>query len=479
MSPLTHVINLCIEYSIYPEIWKITKIVPVPKNENQDEIKNHRPVALQPIPAKIFESVVHRQLFGQVSHHITPHQHGFYASRSVLTNLVNFTEAVRAELDKGLQVDAVYTDFAKAFDKVNHGLLLQKMGALGFSERLIQFFSSYLKNRQQYVVYRGYKSDNFWCPSGVPQGSNLGPFLFLIFINDIVDMVTSSSILLYADDIKLFRPVRGTNDIEALQRDLDKMALWSNNNRLPFNVEKCEKITFTRKMKNELHTSYKINQTTLKNTELIKNLGVFIDRKMTFDPHINQLISKVKRNMGFILRNSRNFKNIGTFKSLYYAFMRSHLECTALVWNPASKKQIEALESIQKRFLRLIYHRIFQYYPLDIGYKELLLGFEVDSLEDRRKISLLDFLYSVLHGSDSKLLHKIGLRVPRLHARLKETFHIERTRTELLKNSVLNRACRLYNDIEDAQIDILAQAKLDFRRTVRDVILCNQQGSYV
>ena len=181
--------------------------------------------------------------------------------------------------------------------------------------------------------------------------------------------------------------------------------------------------------------------------------------------------------MGFILRNTRNFKNIGTFKSLYYAFMRSQLECTMLVWNPESKKQTEALESTQKRFLRLIYRRIFQYYPSDISYKELLLGFEVDSLEDRRKIALLNFLHSILHGSDSNLLHKIGVKVPRLHARLRETFHIERARTELLKNSVLNRACRLYNDIESAEIDILAQTKLDFRRAARDVVLCNEQGS--
>ena len=155
VSPLTHVINLCIGYNTYPEMWKLTKITPVPENENHDKIKNHNPVALQPVPAKIFESVVHQQLFEQIKHYITPYQHGFFASRSVLTNLVNFTEAVRTEFDKGLQVDAVYTDFEKAFDKVNHGLLLQKMGAMGFSERLIQLFSSYLKNRQQYVVYKG------------------------------------------------------------------------------------------------------------------------------------------------------------------------------------------------------------------------------------------------------------------------------------------------------------------------------------
>jgi len=148
-------------------------------------------------------------------------------------------------LDRGEHVDAVYTDFQKASDKVNHAILLSKMNNLGFDAHALKFFQVYLINRIQYVGYKHTEPENFTCPSGVPQGSNLGPLLFALFVNDINKSITNSNALLYADDMKNFRKIECKEDCFALQKDLDSIVKWSENNRLPLSVGKCEKITFT------------------------------------------------------------------------------------------------------------------------------------------------------------------------------------------------------------------------------------------
>ena len=217
VSPLTYLFNLCIQKNTFPKIWKITKITPVPKGDKTEDMKNHRPVALLSIPAKLMESTLYLNIFNQIKHRISSQQHGFYRSRSVQSNLLHFTQFIFSSFDRGEQVDAVYTDFQKAFDKVNHRILLQKMENLNFSKDLLLLFSSYLKNRRQYVAYKGFESRKSECPSGVPQGSNLGPLPFLLFINDITDVVTSSLILLYADDIKLCKSINYREDVLAAE----------------------------------------------------------------------------------------------------------------------------------------------------------------------------------------------------------------------------------------------------------------------
>ena len=156
-------------------------------------------------------------------------------------------------------------------------------------------------------------------PSSVPQGSNLGPLLFTIFINDATDAITSSRILLYADDIKLFRSINTNQDTEALQRDLDALVLWSEKNHLPFNLGKFEKMTFSRKKKNEIETSYVMYQTTLKKTDCVRDVGITLDKKMTSSTLIQELLLKVRKTMGFIIRNSKHFENMSTLQILYFA----------------------------------------------------------------------------------------------------------------------------------------------------------------
>lgn len=165
---------------------------------------------------------------------------------SITTNLLNFSEYSLKALDTGVQVDVIYTDFAKAFDKVNHLTLLSKLNYYGLSNPLVKFFSSYLHNRIQYVSYCGFSSSEFRALSGVPQGSNLGPLLFTLFINNISECIINCNYLLYADDLKLFRTINNVSDCLKIQEDVDRLVSWSNDH-LKFHVDKCFVMNFTKK----------------------------------------------------------------------------------------------------------------------------------------------------------------------------------------------------------------------------------------
>ena len=169
---------------------------------------------------------------------VSPEQHGFVEKRSTITNLAYFSQFVSEAIDRKSQVDVIYTDFQKAFDQIDHFILLNKLHHFGFTQSLLSLLESYLFNRVQFVKYRNFHSSNFSPTSGVPQGSNLGPLLFLLFINDIVDEIHCEK-LLYADDMKLFFEIIPVGNCLALQSDLDQLLEWCKENRLTLNMSKC------------------------------------------------------------------------------------------------------------------------------------------------------------------------------------------------------------------------------------------------
>ena len=425
LKPLKYIFNLCLSSSTVPTAWKVTKVVPTPKKINTTEVSEHRPIAMPSVPAKIFESIIHSRIFSQVKHLIANNQHGFYTSRGTHTSLADFAHMIVEQLDQSIQVDTIYTDFQKAFDKVSHKILIDKIKRMGATEGFVRLLTSYLDHRKQYVTYNYAESARFECPSGVPQGSNLGPLLFLIFINDVVLYIRYSNILLYADDIKLFQPIACLADSDLLQQDLNSLTVWSEQNALPFNLGKCEKITFTTKKKRIIKFDYTLCNTTLRETDSVKDLGVIIDKTFSFNKHIQSKITEAKRNLKFICRNTKQFRNVKVTIVLYYALVRSVLEYCMIIWDPTADTTKNLLERIQSRFLKYLYFRLFGYYPTNISYDDLLEGFEFTSLYSRRKQASLLFLYDVLNGrvKDPNLLSRVALRVPVLRVRSMRQIH--------------------------------------------------------
>lgn len=246
-KPLLLLFNESMETGIFADCWKLSFLSPIFKSGDRSKVENYRGVAgLNSIP-KLLEKLVTDKLTPSIVKHLHSSQHGFRNGKSTTTNLVCLTDMVLNSLRTNIQIDAVYTDFRKAFDRVNHRVLIKKLQCFGINGSLLQWLQSYVTGRVQRVKLGETTSHDIFVHSGVTQGSHLGPLLFLIFIDDLHYHFSSCEAVAYADDFKLCKIVNCTNDANDLQRDLDRMVDWCNNNLMQLNVDKCEFITFSRK----------------------------------------------------------------------------------------------------------------------------------------------------------------------------------------------------------------------------------------
>ena len=207
-------------------------------------------------------------------------QHGFRSGRSCVTNLLETLDYIGAVLDRAGQVDCVYLDMSKAFDKVRHDLLMEKLRDAGFGGNLLTWFHAYLCGRRQRVTVLGATSRDLPVTSGVPQGSILGPALFLLYVNNLPDSILNSKVAMFADDTKVYKVVMSEDDGAALQQDLDNLSSWSAASGLAFNDKKCKLQTITRKRK-PICTSYEVNGSTIKSCDVERDLGISLDCDLT------------------------------------------------------------------------------------------------------------------------------------------------------------------------------------------------------
>lgn len=448
IQPLYFIFNLSIKNRTFPSVWKNTRVCPIYKSGKQSIVNNYRPIAVLSSIAKIFEFIICKSILSHVQKNISECQHGFVPKRSTTTNLANFSQDISTTLDLGGQTDVIYTDFKNAFDKVDHDQLILKLNKNGFSPPLIRFFSSYLKHRTQYVSYHRTSSNTFVTRSGIPQGSNLGPILFLLFINDLPDVVTHSKCLLYADDLKLYKTITNINDCNLLQTDLLHIFQWSVANKLPFNVPKCISMTITRKA-NPINCVYTIEMENLKSVAEHKDLGVSFNNMLTFGNHIKHIVNNAYKLLGFVIRNSKAFLCTSTVITLYRSLVRPKLEYASVIWNPNYTKYIIMIERTQYRFLKLLYMKKYGEYPHKVEYNTLLLDFNCSTLSNRRCITDMIFLYKIVNSiiDNSYFLSLLNFNVPRKLSRSVKTFYIVNIKTVSHSNSTLVRLCTKYNSI--------------------------------
>ena len=398
---------------------------------------------------------MHSHISNHTQNIISGEQHGFIAGRSTVSNLMCKTQFISEAIDQRSQVDVIYTDFSKAFDKIDHNILLRKLESYGFSDALINLFKSYFYNRTQYVQLHGFKSTHIIQASGVPQGSILGPLFFVLFIDDIT-IKLNVNYLLYADDLKIFSKIDSLDDCLVLQHNLDKINDWCVTNKLHLNANKCNVMSFTRKVQ-KITFDYELDNAILVRPEFIKDLGVTFDSKLIFNEHIQNITKAAYKSLGFVLRNCKEFLNINTFRLLYITYVRSKLEYASLVWNPIYNIHTVALEKVQRRFMKsAIYFSDNTYVPRGTANEILQQRLNLHSLSSRRITNSIIFLHKILHNSikSEELLSKINLRVPSFNSRNHHIFHLPSARTNIMVASPLYQMINNYNI--ESSLDIFA-----------------------
>lgn len=446
--PLQYIFNNSLATGKFPSIWKDSFVTPIFKSGDRDNIRNYRGVALQSAIPKAFEQLVVPVLDSTFQHLLKPQQHGFREGHSTITNLMTFADHVLNCMNNGGQVDTVYLDFAKAFDRVDHNLLLQKLNGLGISGALLAWLTSYLDDRPLRVRIGSVNSFSFTASSGVPQGSHLGPLLFILFINDIGNVIDGCESLWYADDVKLFKKIESTADHGTVQSCINSIVDWCSRNKMQLNADKCEVITFTR-CRRPLLADYFINGQQIKRAKVVNDLGVLFDDQLNFKAHIDHTITRSKSLLGFVKRQAKEFQCPYVTKSIYTCLVRSVLEYGCIVWSPMYDGDIKRLESVQKQFLLFALRGLgWRHSFLLPSYTARLSLLNMDSLEDRRKLLCCSFVHNYLSGAvaasfdfvfDQPLRNTRSTTVPKLKRQ-------PLVRSRYVDNSPSRRCIQLFNE---------------------------------
>ncbi|CAB4031739.1 Hypothetical predicted protein, partial [Paramuricea clavata] len=308
-----------------PNEWKLSNIVPIPKKGPAEDVSNYRPISLLSLVSKVFERCVYNQLVSHISTQLHHLQFGFLRGKSTTSQLLHVLQDIHQALESRNQVDAVYLDFAKAFDKVSHKLLLIKLHKFGIRGDLLSWFENYLSGRYQRVTVLGETSGTLPVLSGVPQGSILGPLLFLVYVNDLPHSISGeSTVAMFADDTKCNCPVKDLPDCESLQNDLNNLVNWCTIWKMDLNKSKCGVMSFTRS-RQPVTTNYKLLDSSLRQLCHQKDLGIVVTKDLKWTKQVEEITSKASSMLGFIRRTASDTHNIHVRKVLYLSLVRSKL----------------------------------------------------------------------------------------------------------------------------------------------------------
>ena len=347
--PLAKLCDMSLRQGVFPFRWKQANIVALHKKGDKKDPLNYRSVSLLPIFGKVLEKLVCDELLRHVAPVLSSAQHGFLPGRSCVTNLTTYLHTAWRSISDGCQTDSIYTDFSAAFQSVNHKLLLHKLSdSYSITGKIYDWFVSYLSEREQRVIVNGKTSEWIKVTSGVPEGALLAPLLFSLFINDLPTVLESSQCVMYADDVKIYRPIFSRSDCELLQTDLSNLCKWSADWQLSLNPQKCVAFTITLKQTPVL-CPYHISNIPLQRVGEVRDLGVILDSKLTFSAHINNVVLKANRALGLLIRSfktslPRQKLNQKALLTAYYANVRSILEYGSVVWSGAAKSHLKWLE---------------------------------------------------------------------------------------------------------------------------------------
>lgn len=356
-QPLSHICNLILNSGDFPDVLKIAKVSVIFKSGDPNDMNNYRPISVLPIFSKVIEQVINTRIlsFCKTNHIIAEQQYGFQKQKSTEMAILNIKDKIIDNIEQKLFTIGVFLDFKKAFDSIKHDILFQKLETYGIRGTCLSLIKSYLHNRLQYTEISHARSNFGQIKYGVPQGSILGPLLFLLYINDIVNLPFTPDIILYADDTNVFFSGR---DLALLERQtnlwLENLSIWLNTNKLNLNTRKTKYMIFrayNKRLGQQVLLNFRgecIEQVTSH-----KFLGIVFNENLSWSPHIDKLRTDISRCIGIIYK-MKYLLPAWLKRQLYYSLVHSRLNYCLLVWGSTGKTNIENLYRLQKKVLRII-----------------------------------------------------------------------------------------------------------------------------
>ena len=445
MAPVLQVIfQRSIDESTLPKAWKETTISPVYKKECRSNPANYCPVSLTCILCKILEHTINRHILDHLDEHriLVDAQHGFRKRRSCETQLILTCHDLAKVVNDSGQVDMLVLDFAKAFDTVAHKRLLGKLESYGIDGNLYGWIQSFLGGRTQRVVVDGETLGPASVKSGVPQGSVLGPLLFLIFINDLAEH-TTSTVRLFADDCVMYKSVKSVRDCQDLQQDLIQLQAWQERWQLRFNPRKCNVMRATHATRKKIEFPYTLDDTPLADTPSTSYLGVELSSDLRWDKQVKKTMAKGNQTLGVLKRNLRHCPR--SIKDMAYkTILWPKLEYASAVWDPFTEDNIRKLEAVQRRAARFVCNS----YRQTASVSSMLSELSWPLLEQRRAEARLGLFHRIVHKSvdiDAATLMTRSTRPTRKANEVQYTRHM--TSKDCYKFSFIPRTIIQWNGI--------------------------------
>ena len=386
---------------IVPSFYKTGFVTPLYKKGSRCEASNYRPVTLTSHIVKVYERVVRKHMvhFLDTNDLMTDKQHGFRSNRSCLTQMLDHFDDIFEGFTRGEDTDSIYLDYAKAFDKVDLNLLILKLKRYGFHDKLVNWIQAFLSDREQVVVLNGVHSDIAKVLSGVPQGSVLGPLLFLLFINDLEQVVVSSKVSFFADDTRVSKQISCYEDCMKLQDDLNEILDWSRKNTMKLHEQKFELLNHLHNSKSSLPDlpfvaetlRYKVsNEETLDPVEHVRDLGVQVSNDLSWSRHIGSMVSKARNTLSWFFSVFKTRDRV-VMTTLYKSLVRSTLEYCCPLWIPSKVTEIQLIEGVQRTFTSRISG--LQH----LNYWERLAKLKLMSLQRRRERYVILTMWKIFH----------------------------------------------------------------------------------